>query len=131
MKDRFLTRLLGRLLAGLLVFALGACDSSSDPPNASGIEWSDHAEDLTGTTGQRFTFTCPADGVFYVVWGTDLYSDDSSICTAAVHAGRITRSAGGIVTIELRPGAVSYTGSTRNGVTTRDWDEWPRSFVIF
>lgn len=94
------------------------------------IGWSVTAVPVRGTAGRRFLYTCPPNGTFSVVWGTDLYTDDSSICTAAVHVGRITREAGGSVTIETRPGAESYTGSTRNGVTTNDWPSWGNSFVV-
>ncbi|MCW5696412.1 MAG: hypothetical protein KIS96_06700 [Bauldia sp.] len=60
------------------------------------------------------------------VWGTDRYSDDSSICRAALHAGAISTD-GGLVTV-ARYGAVDgLTGSTRNGVTTNDWGAYPET----
>jgi hypothetical protein len=64
------------------------------------------------------------------VWGTDIYTLDSSICTAAVHAGKIKLESGGPVTIEMRPGEKSYKGSERNGITTRDYAEYGASFVV-
>jgi hypothetical protein len=64
------------------------------------------------------------------VWGTDTYTADSSICTAALHAGKITRDRGGIVTIELRPGEAVYTGSLRNGVQSTDYGAYGRSYVF-
>ncbi|MEP7159081.1 MAG: LCCL domain-containing protein, partial [Chloroflexota bacterium] len=56
--------------------------------------------------------------------------DDSSVCTAAVHAGLITFAAGGSVTIEIQPDAVTYTGSERNGVSSGSWSTWYGSFVF-
>jgi LCCL domain/Cohesin domain len=86
---------------------------------------------LRGRNGERFSFTCPPGGTISSrLWGTDLYTDDSSICTAAVHAGLITTARGGTVTIEIRPGASSYTGSPRNGVTSASWGSWDGSFVF-
>jgi hypothetical protein len=64
------------------------------------------------------------------VWGTDTYTDDSSVCTAAVHAGLITLASGGPVTFEMRPGLDSYEASTRNGIASRSWGVWSSSFVF-
>ena len=63
-------------------------------------------------------------------WGTDLYRHDSTVCTAAVHAGRITREAGGPVTVEIVPVATIYSGSSRNGVTTSSSGWSPCGFVF-
>ena len=62
--------------------------------------------------------------------GTGTYTDDSSICTAAVHAGLITLANGGKVTIEIAPGANSYSGTTANGVTSSSYDSWSGSFTF-
>ena len=64
------------------------------------------------------------------LYGTDVYTDDSSICTAAVHAGLISFQAGGSVTIEIRQGQSSYAGSARNGVTSKGYGSWNGSFVF-
>lgn len=65
-----------------------------------------------------------------ITWGSGPYTDDSSLGTAAVHAGLI--SAGQTATIRVcrLPGQSSYTGSTRNGVTTRSWGSWPGSITL-
>ena len=63
------------------------------------------------------------------VWGTDFYTDDSSLCSAAVHAGRITPS-GGRIRAVVTNGLGSYTGSTRNGVTSFSWGSWPGSYYF-
>lgn len=91
--------------------------------------WTLSATDHADAIGQRFTYTCSPNGTFAPVWGTDVYTADSSICTAGVHAGLITR-AGGTVTIEMRPGQPSYTGSERNGVTSGSWGQYGASFAI-
>lgn len=85
---------------------------------------------MRGRNGERFTFVCAANGVNGRLWGTSLYTDDSSICTAAVHAGLITVATGGNVTIEIRPGASSYQASTRSGVSSRSFGSWDGSFVF-
>lgn len=63
------------------------------------------------------------------VWGTDIYTDDSRICRAAVHAG-VIRSRGGVVTLDMRRGQSSYDGSNRNGIRTSNYGRWQGSFVF-
>jgi hypothetical protein len=76
------------------------------------------------------TFVCPPGGQAYTVWGTDIYTDDSSVCTAAVHTGLINFEEGGEVVVEIRGGESSYLGTTANGVTTLSYGPWRRSFAF-
>jgi hypothetical protein len=64
------------------------------------------------------------------VWGTNIYTDDSSVCTAAVHGGLITLAKGGKVKIEMRDGQPSYRGSTRNGIKSNKYPAWTGSFIV-
>ena len=93
------------------------------------ISWQQTAGRLA-PNGRRFTFQCPARGTAAPVKGKDIYSWDSSICTAAVHAGSITLERGGIVTIEMRPGARGYTGAARNGITSTAGDHTTLGFIV-
>lgn len=63
------------------------------------------------------------------VWGTDLYTDDSSICNAALHAGVIAKT-GGTVTLSPTGGCSSYLGTTRNGVASSQWGSFGGSFYF-
>ena len=96
-----------------------------------GSDWSAQANQFRGQNGARYTYYCPPNGTLSSrLWGTDLYTDDSSVCTAAVHAGLINTTSGGTVTIEIRAGADSYQGSTRYGVTSTSYGSWYGSFVF-
>lgn len=64
------------------------------------------------------------------VFGTDIYTRDSSICSAAVHDGVIAHEDGGIVTLRAAPGCKSYAGSARNGVSSGAWGEYELSFYF-
>lgn len=64
--------------------------------------------------------SCKAGFPLRSVWGSGLYTSDSDVCTAAVHAGVITSSGGTIETI-LAPTQASYSGSSKNGITTSKW----------
>lgn len=83
---------------------------------------------LRGRGEKRYTFQCAANGNPGNVWGTILYTDDSSICTAAVHAGAIKREEGGSVTVVIRPGQGSYQGSSRNGITSGSFGSFGGTF---
>ena len=84
---------------------------------------------VTFEIGKTYKFKCPAGNKEAAVWGTDIYTVDSSMCNAALHAGKLT-SSGGLVTIELRPGESTYKGSLRNGIKTNDYGAYPQSFVV-
>jgi hypothetical protein len=64
------------------------------------------------------------------VWGTDIYTNDSSVAAAAVHAGILHDGEAGRVRITMLPGQTSYPGSARNGVTSESWRTWPGSFRL-
>jgi hypothetical protein len=68
-----------------------------------------------------FTCRCTAEATQSgAVWGTDVYTDDSAMCRAAFHAGRIPLS-GGVVTVMRGQGRALYVGTTRNGVMSNDY----------
>lgn len=79
-------------------------------------------------TGKTLSCSCPANiSNTGSVWGTDIYTDDSYICKAAFHAGRIGRS-GGQVSLQMLPGQSSYAGTKRNGVTTMSYGSYSGSY---
>lgn len=97
---------------------------------ATAILWTTSATPVGFEVGQSLTFRCPAGGKEGSVWGTDVYTLDSSICTAAVHAGKIQLESGGVVTIDRKPGESSYHGSTRNGIKSNDYGPYGSSFIV-
>ncbi len=67
------------------------------------------------------------------IWGggKDLvYTTDSYVATAAVHAGVVKAGQTGIVKIRILPGRKSYPAVTRNGLTSHDFEEWEGSYQI-
>jgi hypothetical protein len=84
---------------------------------------------LRGQNGKVFFFevTGTTNGT---VWGSGVYTDDSTLAAAAVHAGALKDGEKGIVKVTILPGEASYTGSERNGVTTQKWDAHPGSFRV-
>lgn len=88
--------------------------------------------DLRGMNGERYAFHCPAGKPQPSrTAGSGPYTDDSSICSAAVHAGALRAKDGGTVTIEIRPGEPRYAGSEQNYLKSADYDHaWSGSFVV-
>lgn len=64
------------------------------------------------------------------IFGSGIYTDDSNIATAAVHAGVLAVGQKGVVKLTLRPGQSSYTSSTANGITSSSFSSWPGSFSV-
>lgn len=91
-----------------------------------------YPDDLTVFRGRNdeyltFEVTGNASGG---VWGSGIYSDDSALATAAVHAGLLKDGQAGVVTIEVLPGQDSYEGSESNGVTSQSYGSWEGSYQI-
>jgi hypothetical protein len=86
-------------------------------------------KELRGRNGAEYLFevTGMAGGK---VWGTDVYTDDSDLAAAAVHAGVLKDGQKGVVKVTVLAGQPTYTGSTRNGVTSSDYGTHPGSFKV-
>jgi outer membrane protein OmpA-like peptidoglycan-associated protein len=109
------------LLAGLLAAASASAQMPTPPPCLA----TPHGPSLAAGP---VTCSCSTEAAGSgTVWGTDIYSDDSAICRAALHAGVIP-ARGGVVTILRAPGQASYRGMTRNGVESEAYGAWQGSF---
>ncbi|XP_066301431.1 uncharacterized protein [Branchiostoma lanceolatum] len=121
---------------GTLLFLGAVCGLAAGGPvhvvhvrqAATPIQCNTESRNMDGDT---YTVTCPSGCASNgkTVWGTDVYTDDSSICRAAIHAGRISDS-GGDVTVYKLPGEGSYAGTTQNGVQTAPYGAWGGSFAF-
>ena len=98
--------------------------------DTSPIGWDTAANGFKGESGRTYKFECPAGGKAEAIWGSDIYADYSSICTAAVHAGLFSLEDGGEVTIEYRPGRAIYGSTVRNGIKSNTAGDNGRSFVV-
>ena len=127
-----------RLLAFWLVVGLAAgcavverivpapAPTTDEDPGA--FAWAASAKGHRGADRKTFEYVCPELGHVHPIWGTDVYTDDSSVCTAAVHAGLIGLDGGGRVRIVIRPGLEAYVGTSRNGMISEDYGPWAGSF---
>ncbi len=111
--------------------ATASTETASPSPDGEAADaWRTTVADHRGANREQFDYDCPAGGQPANVWGTDVYTDDSSVCTAAVHAGAITVEEGGTVVVEIRPGEEEYEASSRNGIDSLAYGPWGGSFVV-
>ncbi len=77
--------------------------------------------------GQTFSFviTGSSEGR---VWGTDIYTDDSNLAVAAVHAGVVHDGETKMVNVQILPGQSTYQGATKNGITSSSYGTWEGSY---
>lgn len=122
------TTLIAAAAAGFSLFSAttAIADTQSDAAPIPEIEWNETLVkfqfDKDKFIGQRFSGKCMparAKDMKSTVYGTDVYPSDNSICKAALHAGKISKD-GGVITVQLNPGASEYRGSKRNGIESKN-----------
>jgi hypothetical protein len=64
------------------------------------------------------------------VWGDVFYSDDSDVRVAAVHAGILVDGEEGTLVVSCHGYQASFASTTRNGVTSEAWGEYPQSWSL-
>jgi hypothetical protein len=125
-------------LRALALLALPVLAAVAAPPTPAlavqVIDWRSSPLDLNlrGLNGERFRFRCgPGKAGAGQVIGSGPYTDGSSICAAAVHAGVIHAASGGLVTIEMRPGQAHYLGSLSHFIQSESYEPyWSGSFLV-
>jgi hypothetical protein len=86
-----------------------------------------------GDPGSVFIVKCPNDCIKHnvPVRGTGMYSDDSSICRAAIHAGVLNNELGGLVGVLKSYGNRYYEGSQYYGITSESsYQSFKYSFSV-
>jgi hypothetical protein len=64
------------------------------------------------------------------IHGTDIYTADSHLATAAVHCGALNYAEKGVVKVTILPGKASYEASDRNGVCSQSWSSNSLSYKV-
>lgn len=81
------------------------------------------------TIGQTFHFQVTGKSTGSV-WGTDVYTADSSLAVAAVHAGVLKEGQRGVVRVTVVRSPDKFVGSEKNGVRTMDFGAYPISYRV-
>jgi hypothetical protein len=64
------------------------------------------------------------------LYGTDVYTGDSSLATAAVHSGALRLGERGCIKVTILPGAPAYKATTRHGVTSSSYGSYSVSLKV-
>lgn len=64
------------------------------------------------------------------LWGTDVYTGDSVLAAAAVHAGLVQPGATAVVRVESVAPPSQFTGCVRNGVTSHDFGRYGSAYRL-
>lgn len=85
--------------------------------------------ELSETVGTIYYFR--ATGVIEgQLWGTDIYTRDSTIGAAAVHAGLLKPGQTSVLRLTVVTPLENYPGSTRNGVTSAEYGSFPHAWRL-
>jgi len=64
------------------------------------------------------------------LWGTDVYTGDSAIAVAAVHAGLVKPGETTVVRVVVEKPLTQYQGSVRYGVTSHDYGAYGTAYRL-
>jgi hypothetical protein len=84
---------------------------------------------MRGSIGETLELdvTGSADGM---IWGSGVYTDDSPVETAAVHAGLLKPGETGRIRVTILPGRPSYQASFQNGVRSESFESYDGSYRL-
>lgn len=85
--------------------------------------------DLCDTPGNTFYFRVTGS-IEGMVWGTDIYTGDSTLAAVAVHAGVAGDGETAVVKVVVMAPLTQYQGSVRNGVTTHDFGRFGTAYRV-
>lgn len=88
-----------------------------------------YMRDLCDTIGAIYYFrvTGATEGP---LWGTDVYTGDSALAIAAVHAGALKADESAIVKVTIVDPLTQYPGCTRHGVTSHDFGRYGTAYRV-
>jgi hypothetical protein len=64
------------------------------------------------------------------LWGTDVYTGDSVLAVAAVHAGLVKVGESAVVKVTVEQPLTKYQGSVRNGVTSHEFGQYGTAYRL-
>jgi hypothetical protein len=79
--------------------------------------------------GQTLTFRVTGNPTGSI-WGTDMYTLDTQLATAAVHAGVLKPGETGDVKVQILGPQPAFMGSVRHGVSSSDYGAYPGAYRV-
>jgi hypothetical protein len=85
--------------------------------------------ELAGTVGASYYFRVrgAVDGP---LWGTDIYTADSALSAAAVHAGLVKAGQTAVLKVTAVAPLPQYQGCVRNNVTSHDFGRYGSAYRL-
>ena len=124
--DPKLKIILGSLAIAFGTTSLQAVNAQGYSNNIPEIGWKSRLSSMglnkAENIGKTYDFYCqpaPEKLNHAPIWGTNIYTSNSGICSTAVHSGMIS-PAGGMISIEVLEGQEFYTGSVKHEITSED-----------
>jgi hypothetical protein len=84
---------------------------------------------LCDPVGSTYYFKVTGDSAGSL-WGTDIYTGDSALAVAAVHAGLVKAGEATVVKVIVEQPRTQYQGSVRNGVTSQDYGQYGTAYSL-
>lgn len=103
------------------------------PPEGTIIADCGHSSEISSSLtaiGKSLIWDCPPNCAAGSVWGTNDYTADSNVCSAAVHSGLIKVEKGGRFKITYTKGKKKYKGSEKNGITSQSYESFEKSYTL-
>jgi len=85
--------------------------------------------DLCDPVGATYYFRVTGEAAG-PLWGTDVYTGDSAISVAVVHAGLVKPGESAIVKITVEQPLPRYAGSLQNGVTSHEFGPFGTAYRL-
>lgn len=82
------------------------------------------------SVGNSFVVWLVGNAAGSTIWGTGVYTSDSALSKAAVHAGILRDGEAGPVVVRILPGQSSYSGTTSNGVSSSGYGGYGLSYSL-
>jgi hypothetical protein len=86
-------------------------------------------QDLCETPGTTYYFRVTGANSGSL-WGTDVYTGDSSLAAAAVHSGAVKVGETAVVRVTVMPPLRHYQGSVRHGLTSNDYGHYGAAYRV-
>jgi LCCL domain-containing protein len=85
--------------------------------------------DLCDPVGATFYFRVRG-AVEGMLWGTDVYTGDSALAVAAVHAGLVKVDESAIVKVTVVAPLQKYQGSVRHGIASHEFGRYGTAYKL-
>ncbi len=64
------------------------------------------------------------------IWGTEVYTCDTDLATAAVHIGALKDGETGIVQVTIVASPSEHKATSQNGINSHAWGSYPASYTV-